>query len=49
MTRDPASMLRALRRAVYIDKTLTVEDAWRYLDTQGFPRETLDAPNGVAR
>lgn len=38
---DRVAILRALRRAVYTDKMLTLEAAWRYLDVQGIPREAL--------
>ena len=38
---DRDVILRALRRAVYTDKMLSLEAAWRYLDLQGIPREAL--------
>lgn len=43
--RDPAAIVRALRRAVYTDKMLSLEAAWRYLDLHGIPREAL-TPEG---
>ena len=41
---DEAKVLRALRRLVYTDKLLTVEQAWRYMDCAGIPRARLDEP-----
>lgn len=43
--RDPAAIIRALRRAVYTDKMLSLEAAWRYLDLHGIPREALNEPD----
>ena len=39
---DEAKVLRALRRLVYTDKLLTIEQAWRYMDVIGLPRAKLD-------
>jgi len=39
---ERVAILRALRRAVFVHHTLSVEAAWRYLDLQGIPREELD-------
>lgn len=32
---------RALRRLVYTDKLLTIEQAYRYCDITGIPREEI--------
>lgn len=36
---------RALRRLVYTDKLLTVEQAYRYCDIAGIPRRLLEEQN----
>lgn len=35
-------LVRALRRAVYTHRLLTVDQAHRYLDLVGLPRSSLD-------
>ncbi|GEM_PF-4539850 len=42
MAPDQASIVRALRSLVFTDKLLKIEDAWRYLDLLGLPRDALD-------
>ncbi len=39
---DEAAILRHLRRAVFVHKTMTREAALRYLDWQGIERAKLD-------
>lgn len=39
---DEPKVLRALRRLVFTDRLLTVEQAWRYMDCAGIPRTKLD-------
>lgn len=34
-------VVRALRRLVYTDKLLSLEDAFRYCDVAGIPREAI--------
>ena len=41
MTTDE-ELVRALRRLVYTDKLLTLEQAHRYCDLVGIPRRLLD-------
>lgn len=36
---------RALRRLVYTDRLLTIEQAYRYCDLTGIPREELTKVN----
>lgn len=40
--KDHAELARALRRAVYTQRLLSLEEAWRYCDLVGLPRTTLD-------
>lgn len=44
---EPLQVVRALRRLVYTDKLLTLDDAFRYCDVAGIPREaiTKDEPH----
>lgn len=35
-------LARALRRLVYTDKLLTIEQAYRYCDIAGLPRRVLE-------
>jgi hypothetical protein len=45
MTQD--ELARALRRLVFTDKLLTLEQAYRYCDLAGIPRRALeDAARG---
>lgn len=39
MDADP--VVRALKRLVYTDKLLTLEDAFRYCDVAGLPRASI--------
>lgn len=38
---DRDAILRALRRAVYTDRMMSLDAAWRYLDLHGIPRDAL--------
>lgn len=38
---ESAPVVRALKRLVYTDKLLTMEDAFRYCDVAGIPREAI--------
>lgn len=42
-------LARALRRLVYTDKLLTLEQAHRYCDLAGIPRRALDEPDRERR
>lgn len=40
-------LARALRRLVYTDKLLTIEEAYRYCDIVGLPRRVVDDPRAT--
>ena len=45
MKDDPAELARALRRAVFTQRLLSIEEGWRYCDLVGIPRSVLDEHN----
>lgn len=45
---DASQAVRALKRLVFTDKLLTLEDAFRYCDVAGIPREVITKDDGRA-